>query len=183
MGAFDPIVFGPSRRTSSIPWLAIAGFLAITALFLLWVINGHSHELEYPILAIAGFAFVYYGVPYATRHNEWIVLPLLLIFLIISISFFSLQLRAIFHYSALLLFCIPVLPKVWRSKILRTGCFRLYSLYFLWAAFTVIYSLAPDFSIARLIEASLVMIAVAACVLDVNDSAAVIRVLRHFLIG
>jgi hypothetical protein len=79
--------------------------------------------------------------------------------------------------------CIPALPKVRSSYLFRTGGFRLYAVYFAWAALTISYSLAPLYSLARLTEAVLVMIALGACVLEIHDSDGVTHLLLRFLLA
>jgi len=123
------------------------------------------------------------GIVYALRHREWLPFALALIFLLIEISFLSDSTRAPLHYGALAMLALPLLPAVGRSGILKTAGFRLYFIYFAWAAVTVVYSLSPLYSGARLIESLLAMVALAACALEVRQPEDVSRLLLHFLLA
>ncbi|HEY2523541.1 MAG TPA: O-antigen ligase family protein [Candidatus Binataceae bacterium] len=158
-------------------------FASAGALLLLAALYNHAASILI-LSAVIASVLVIYGVTYTAHHHEWLVFPLALIGLLVQISFLGDQtFRAGFHYLALALFCLPTLATVHRSGILRTGGFRLYSLYFAWAGVTIAYSLAPVYSLARLVEAVMVMIAIAACVLEIHEPADVSRVLLRFLLA
>jgi O-antigen ligase len=118
---------------------------------------------------------------YTARHENWLILPLSLLFLLIQVAFVGEMTRSLLHYSVLALFCVPVLPKVWRSTIFHTGGFRLYSLYFLWAGITVLYSLAPEYSVIRLVQSILLLFTVTACALTVENADGARRLIVGFL--
>jgi O-antigen ligase len=183
MSVSGPILFSDSRapRTALRPLLfALA---AAAALLLLAALDDDSKSLLLIVAAIAMPAILICGVIYTSHHHEWLIFPLALICLVIQASFFGEHARAAFHYLALALFCLPAAPRVLQSRILRTGGFRLYVLYFGWAAVTVAYSLAPVYSLARLIDSILVMIGVAACALEIHEPADVTRILLRFLLA
>src|SRR5208282_983746 len=106
-----------------------------------------------------------------------------LVFLINGLSFLDPTARLLFHYGALALLCFPVIGTALRSDIFRSGGFRLYTIYFLWAAVTVTYSLAPEYSLARLSEAFLILAALAVIVLDVREANGSTRLIAHLLVG
>jgi O-antigen ligase len=110
-------------------------------------------------------------------------LPLVLIYTLVSCSFLSDEVRVAIHYGLLLLFVAPLLLNVYRSGILGQGGFKLYCIYFAWASITIIYSVAPLFSLARLGASCLGFTAIMACVVNVRDVDEVKRLLFHFLIG
>jgi hypothetical protein len=125
----------------------------------------------------------FYGLPFVTRHRDWLICALLILLLITGISFLDPTIRSLFHYSALALLCLPVLGIAVRSDVFRSGGFRLYTVYFLWAACTIPYSLAPEFSLARLSEAFLTLAAPAAIVVDVREADGPTRLLSHILVA
>lgn len=171
----------PRSRGISRPVLFTSA-CAVTLLFLL-ALNNHPPYLFLAIGAIVAVAVVIYGITYSARHNEWLVFSLALLFLLIQLSFLNEQVRAALHYFILALLSLSVLSKVLRSGILGTGGFKLYLVYFAWAAVTITYSLAPLYSLARLSEAILVMIALAACVLEIHEPDDVTRLLFRFLLA
>lgn len=180
---FEPAIFSFSDRPRTISRPVLLIVVSFASLLLLLALNNHPSILIVTIVAVTVPVTLLYGVTYTSRHNEWLVFALVLLFLLIDISFLGDKARALFHYGTLALLCLPVLPKVWRSGILRTGGFRLYTIYFVWAAITIAYSLAPVYSLARLIEAVLVMIALVACVLDVREPDDAARLLLRFLMA
>ncbi len=138
------------------------------------------------LLAIGGLGalvVIWYGLPFVTRHRDWLICAFVLVLLINSMSFLDPTARLFFHYGALVLLCFPVLGTALRSDIFRSGGFRLYTIYFLWAAFTILYSLAPEYSLARLAEAFLTLAALAAIVFEVREADAPTRLLSHLLVG
>ncbi len=176
--------FAPTLRPNSNNWIPLVGisFVALPAsICLLWGLTGHASTLLLLFggpTALLGLGF---GALYTARHENWLILPLSLLFLLIQVAFLGETTRGLLHYSALALFCVPVLPKVWRSRIFHTGGFRLYSLYFLWAGITVFYSLAPEYSIIRLVQAILLLFAVTACALTVENADEARRLIVGFL--
>lgn len=176
-------LFPPSDRSRTISRPVALIFLSAATLVLLLGLNSHPSYLIIMTAAIAVPAVLLYGVAYVARHDEWLIFPVALLFLLIQVSFLSDSIRAPFHYGTLTLFCLPVLPKAWRSGILGTGGFKLYLIYFAWAALTITYSLAPVYSVARLGESVLVMIALAVCALGIREPGDVTRLLSRFLLA
>jgi O-antigen ligase len=174
-------LFPAAGRSRTISRPVAMVFLSAATLVILLGLNSHPSYLIIMTAAVAVPAVLLYGVAYVARHDEWLIFPVALIFLLIQISFLSDRVRAPFHYVTLALFCLPVLPKVWRSGILGTGGFKLYVIYFAWAALTITYSLAPLYSVARLGESVLVLIALAACVLHIREPADATRLLFRLI--
>lgn len=173
----------PERRHSARARSVRLILAVVAALVLLWSLQGYAADLLFAFVAVGGSIALYRGVPYVARHPDWLVCPLVLIFLVTAFWFLNQSTRAAFHYGALALFCLPVAAKTLRSDIFRSGGFKLYTIYFLWAAVTIVYSLAPEYSLARLGEAFLILIALAASVLDARGEDDVARLLAHFLVG
>jgi len=179
----EPVLFHDLFQPRATTRTTSAVFASAAALLLLVALENHAASVLILCTVIAA-VLVIYGVTYTAHHHEWLVFPLALIGLSVQTPFFGDQtLRAGFHYVALALFCLPTLPFVLRSGILRTGGFRIYTLYFAWGAVTIAYSLAPVYSLARLVEAVMVMIAIAACVLEIHEPADVTRLLLRFLLA
>jgi O-Antigen ligase len=133
--------------------------------------------------AIIGAALLWWAVRYSTAHPLWLVCPLILIELITSSWILSGAVRAIFHYGLTALFCLPMLPGAWRNRTFARAGFGLYLCYFLWAAVTVSYSLAPAFSAGRLLCALIVFGAISFVIWQVNEPGQVPAALTPLLIG
>ncbi|MGH8013239.1 MAG: hypothetical protein ACREQ4_12130, partial [Candidatus Binataceae bacterium] len=183
-----PVVFSPSADEHyhiGRPLIFAAAVLICIPVIL--VLNGHP---TLPVLAIggAGSAIVLtWAVSYTTRHTDWLILPLILMEFIIAAAVLgsreSDKYRSLFHYFILFIFCLPVIPKLYRSKILYQGGYFLYVIYFIWCLITVIYSLDPVYSLARLLTAVFGLIAVTACTLEVRNGDDATRVFGHFVLG
>lgn len=154
-----------------------AGLIALSGL----AIGGV--KLLLAIGALAALFAVIYAFSYARRHHDWLICCIILVILINEFSLLTPDVRAPFHYGALALFCLPVVATGLRSDLLRSGGFKLYIIYFFWAAITISYSLAPEYSLARLGEAFLLLVFLTAIVLDVPESGDASRLLAHFLVG
>ncbi|MGH7917652.1 MAG: O-antigen ligase family protein, partial [Candidatus Binataceae bacterium] len=163
---------------------AVAVVVCIPAILLL---NGHP---TLPVLAIGGAGsaiFLTWAVSYTTRHTDWLILPLILLEFIIAASILGSEAndkyRSLLHYFILFIFCLPVIPKLYRSKMLYQGGYFLYVIYFAWCLITVIYSLDPIYSLARLLTAVLGLIAITACALEVRNGDDATRLFGHFVLG
>ncbi len=140
--------------------LALAPFAGAAALFvLLWFAN------------------------YTRHHIKWLVLALLLNEMFASLNLLSDSVRPFVHYSLLALFCIPLVPKVLRTGLLKQGGFRLYLLYFLWGAITIIYSIYPVYSLARVLTAAVALTATVAVIAETKDESDICDVIGIFWIG
>jgi O-antigen ligase len=179
----EPALFPSAAPARAISRPVLLGFISVVVVLVLLGLNDRSPYLFAAIAGIVAPVVLFYGVTFTARHHDWLIFPLALMFLLIDISLLNEQLRSGFHYATLVFFCLPALPSVWRSGVLRTGVFRLYLIFFLWAAVTVSYSLVPIYSFARLMDAALVMIALVACVLEIRQPEDVTRLLLRFLMA
>ncbi len=181
---FEDDDFASSQRFRALPIPALCAIAVIAAFGLVFVL-GDSPSKSFVLVALGAIAapIAVGGIVYAVRHREWAPFALALVFLLIEVWFLSDSTRAPLHYGALAMLAVPMLPAVRRSGILGTGGFRLYVIYFAWAAVTVVYSLSPLYSGARLVESVLAMIALAGCVLEVRQPDDVSRLLLHFLLA
>lgn len=108
------------------------------------------------------------GAIYTTRHHEWLFFVLLMIEVITSASSIPTDWNSGTRYGLEFLFCVPILPAFARSGIWREGGFRLFLVYLGWALITASYSLAPSYSVGRLIDTFLLFSAIALCASEVN---------------
>jgi O-Antigen ligase len=155
----------------------------IAALLLLYMLNGGSY---YPALVIFGGAgaFAVYKASALTRMNrQWLIVPLAMLAIFVNSLFLAGAPRAAFHYGMVILFCAPCVPIMWRARYFRRGGFELYSIYFGWALVTVAYSLAPEFSILRLLDSTLIFSALSVIVFELKDPDDVTRLIERFIMG
>jgi O-antigen ligase len=183
-----PIVFTPSEDNPyrlGRPLILVAAALLCVPVIL--ILNGHP---TLPVLVIGGLGgaiFLAWAAVYTSRHTEWVILPLILIEFIIAASILGTEqndkYRSLLHYFILFIFCLPLIPKVYRSKILYRGGFLLYVIYFGWCAISILYSVDPLYSTARLLTAVLGLIALAACASEIGSSDDAYRMLGIFVLG
>jgi len=133
--------------------------------------------------AILGAAMLWRAVRYTATHPTWLVGPLIVIELLTAAWFFSGATRALFPYGLTALFCLPMLPLAWRNRGFVRDGFAFYVCYFLWAAISVTYSLAPAFSAGRLFDAILVFAALGYVVTRIKEPDDVPALLTPLLVG
>jgi O-antigen ligase len=163
-----------------------AGFVAAIAALILLALMLMLSDSKLPALgvfAVAGVALVWWGAVYTSKHHEWVVLAIELIFALVGFSFFSDEVRAPIHYGLLIIFCAPLVSTALHSGILKQGEYKHFLLYLTFAAFTTVYSLAPAYSAARSFEAMLIVVALCAVMSEVNDSEGVNRIISHFFVA
>ena len=190
----DFIELRPENRASTpsgllvhggeIPWrsLILAG-VALGAILAIYMLNGGSRLPALAIVGVAGAVVFYKAWVWTRADRQWLIVPLTMLSIFVSSFFLQGAPRAALHYGTVILFCAPCVPIAWRSAILSRGGFRLFSIYFGWALFTVVYSLAPEFSILRLMDATLVFCAFGAIVIELKDADQVTRLIEHYIIG
>jgi hypothetical protein len=183
MAGSHATVFSPPPRERDAPYAARLIAAAAVAVVLLFSLQVDEAKILLAIGGLGAFLVILYGLPFVTRHRDWLICAFVLVLLLNGMSFLDPSTRLFFHYGALLLLCLPVLGTALRSDIFRSGGFRLYTIYLLWAALTITYSLAPEYSLARLAEAFLTLAALAAIVLDVREAHGPTRLLSHLLVA
>lgn len=173
----------PSNTAADVGlWLIFPASAAIAVMAFL-ALSAQYYE---PLIAIAGVTALIgliWTVRYTTEHPEWLACFLAILGILIDTFFLGKNLRASLHYGLLILFCLPILPRLIKSSILSRGGFRQYLFYFTWAAITVTYSAAPLDSLLRLTAALLSFCALGACILEVASPDDVTRVLSRYLTG
>ena len=160
--------------------LVAAGIAAILALYML---NGGSYRPALAIFGVAAAFAVYKVAAYTRIDRQWLIVPLAMLAILVNSVFLEGAPRAALHYGAVILLCAPCIPVMWRARIFRRGGFELYSMYFGWALLTVSYSLAREFSIARLLDATLVFCALSVIVFELEDGDHVTRLIERFIMG
>lgn len=183
MAGLNATVFSPPPRERVTPYAARFIIAAAVAFALLFSLQVDEAKMLMAVGGLGAVLVLWYGLPYVTHHRDWLICAFVLVFLINGLSFLDPTARLLFHYGALALLCFPVIGTALRSDIFRSGGFRLYTIYFLWAAVTVTYSLAPEYSLARLSEAFLILAALAVIVLDVREANGSTRLIAHLLVG
>ena len=161
----------------------LLGAAVVGAILILYMLNGGSY---YPVLGIVGLAgaiAVYKASAITRRDPQWLIVPLTMLAIFVNSLFLAGAPRAAFHYGMVILFCAPCVPVMWREGYFRRGGFELYSIYFAWALFTISYSLARDFSVLRLLDATLVFSALSVIVFALKDADDVARLIERFVIG
>jgi O-antigen ligase len=160
--------------------LAAAG---LAALMLFYMLNGGSYLPLLAIIGIAGAYAVYKASALTRIDRQWLIVPLVVLAILIKSFFLEGASRAAIHYGLTLLFCLPCIPTVWRAGIFRRGGFELYSIYFAWALVTVTYSLAPQFSLLRLLDATLVFCAISTIAFEIREPEDVALLVERYLLG
>jgi O-antigen ligase len=169
----------PSRGARAWTIAAASGFALAVAI----ILNTGDYKPLLAIVLLGTVVAVTLAVPYTVRHSDWLIFVLALIYLLISISFLDERTRGVVHYGLLLLFIVPVLSKLYRSDLWKQGGFRLYCCYFAWALVTVVYSLAPAFSLGRLLGSFLGFSALLVCTMGVNRAEDAQRLLLRFFMA
>ncbi len=170
------------RSSASQHQLALAGALGVIVLISFLAIT-FNPALGMIAGGLLGLAVLVWAVRYTTIHPAWVILPLGMIEVLTSAYFLTGSVRSIFHYGMAAVFCLPLLPAAWRQRTFTRDGFGLYVCYFAWAAFTITYSLAPEFSASRLINATMMFAAVSLVVSQVERGRDVYALLSRLVLG
>lgn len=176
--------FRPWRERTLPAPAQTAAFIAMLAIWALAAMLFSPMALGTIALLAAALLLALTRLSY--EHSQWRIFALLLIVETLpSANFLPLSEaeRPLLRYPLYLLFCVPMLPMVWRSGILSRGGFRLYSLYFVWAFLSVTWSLVPMFSFGRALGSALLFAALCSVALDVEDNDALQRIIRWVLLA
>jgi O-antigen ligase len=172
-----PIVFLVALMAA----LAIGSFIAVSSGSVFWLA---------PAAMIGGLCVLFWFYRNADRDPGLIVCALLMVDVLVSTSFAGgnddtggSPLRTGIRYGLVLLLCLPFIPKAWGSGIWRRGGFSLFCIYYLWCALTVVYSLAPAFSAARLALSFAIVLAMSVAVARVENGEDVRRLVGWFVVG
>jgi hypothetical protein len=136
-----------------------------------------------PVAGIAVVAGILWTAQFTRNHTKWLILPLLLNEALSSVNIIDDSIRPILRYSMLALFCVPMLMTAFRSGALGKGGFRLYMIYFVWGAVTILYSIYPFYSAGRVASAALLFTSVVAITSNVADEDEIYELIGVFWIG
>jgi hypothetical protein len=161
--------------------IAVFAVLAV-GVAALWLMNGGSTVPIYALIGIGGLIGILQVAGYLRRDRRWLIAALVTLEILVGTIFLDGSARAGMHYGLLALFCVPCIPVVWRSGMWQRGAFGLYVFFFGWALVTVSYSLAWEFSIARLVGAVLIFCALTAIVTEIKDSNDITSLVWKYLV-
>ena len=167
----------PTKKTS-------VGMGAVALLFLMLTLSSGNGS-KYAIALAAGVAAVVlaYTARFALHNRSWLLGLLVLeeVLPYANVIPYDPQSRWMFRYPLLLALCVPALPSAVKSGMLWQGGFGLLTMYYLWGAVTVGYSLLPGISAGRLLPAVLLFAASSSIVCEVRDRDDVQLILERFL--
>ena len=179
---FDPPARRRGLKLQSQHEMMLACALGVVILLTIAIFSFKPVLAVVPV-AVIGIVLLWMATRYTTAHPQWLMLPIILVELVTAASFFPGESRAGFHYGLTALFCLPLLPAAWRNRTFKRDGFGLYLCYFMWAAVTITYSLAPQYSAARLLDALLIFCAVSFVVSQIQQPRQIPAVLIPLLIG
>lgn len=152
---------------------------AAVATMLMWSLN----TVLLTMALVAGAAVIAGGLAYSIGHRQWLIFALVLLEILASANAGNDDVRAAIRYGVELLVCVLAGPAIWKSGILAKGGFKLYMLYFAWAAVTITYSVSPMFSLGRLLDTVALFCVLSLVASEVRDRADVQDLLWKFLLA
>jgi hypothetical protein len=169
----------PSRRA-----LVLIAASAIAMVFVL-MLSSQSSYARMALPALLGITIVVWATRQTILDPTWLILALVLEETLPYINLIPVdpQSRWWLRYPLLLALCIPTIPAIWKSGILKRGCFSGFLLYFGWGAVSILYSLDPGTSAGRLIPEILLFVALSLAAVSVKDDDGVDRLLGRYLVG
>ncbi len=166
------------------PAAVVASAVALGLLAVL-TLNTHSLYLTFAIVGLLGGALLIWTARYATLKPLWLVPALVLVETLPYVNVIPIDpdKRWLLHYPLLVAFGLPASSAAYHRGVLRERYFAIFLVYFGWAAVSVIYSLDPLISAARLVPAVLVFAALTLVALSTTSTADRNAVLWSFLLG
>jgi hypothetical protein len=141
--------------------LAIAAAFALLAVFLL---NSQDPLPRRGALAAAGAGLAVWGIRYCFQNPSWLIFALVAEEVLPYLNIIPLDPghRWFLRYPLLLPLTVPAVWKMFRSRKLWQGPYKLMMLFWGWALFSIAYSLNPAISLGRLLPDFLLFGAVVA---------------------
>ncbi len=162
-------------------------YLAAAAMgLLILVLVTHPEGGGLVALAIAAAVILPYAIRYVSHHVSGLLIVIVLIEAVAASCFAGnsdQKIGAMVRYPLGLLFILPFIPSLWKSGILRQGGFRDYSIYLIWALFSVSYSILPTVSLGRAFAAILPFLAMCAIAMEVRSADDARRLMGVLLAG
>ncbi len=160
-------------------------FTLATCAAVLLLVGLASHSVAMLFVGLAAVGVLVWGVRRTLIDPTWLLFGLVLEETLpyLNILPFDPEHRWFIRYPILLALCLPALPNIWRSGILKRGYFSWFLLYFAFAAISVSWSLAPAASAGRLFPNVLLFATLSLAAARVRNEADVQRTIGHFLLA
>lgn len=163
---------GSSSGISRRGWASLLALGVVSAVLILGVLNASSDMIRWEALGAISLVALGCAVYATIVDQKWLVIALVLeetLPYLNILPFDKESGRWFLRLPLLLAFAIPATISAWKSGILGQGAFRLFLIYFAWAAISLIYSLKPGISAGRLFADSLEFLVLVAVVADIKD--------------
>jgi O-antigen ligase len=175
--------FNPSPPADKMPRVQLVAAGALGLLVLCLLIYPFAAKILLVATALAALPWAIN----ATRQNpSWLLIVFALIEAATASAFVSgtdQPLGAFIRYPLGFLFVLPLLPALWKSRILSKGGFRDYAIYLAWAIISAGYSILPGVSFTRAIAATLPFCALCVIATELRSGQDARRVMGVFLTG
>jgi O-antigen ligase len=157
----------------------------LLGLALVVILNSRSISIKAGIVVGAALACIVLARFWflARRSLLWLAFVLVMSETCGELLLLSGTLRAAITYGLAAAFCLPAIPALKRAWQANGSAFKLYLVYFIWCAFTILYSLEPTYSVVRLTRSLLLFSAVAFISSRVKTRDDVTQVLRGLLLA
>ena len=161
---------------------ALGGFVALAAMV---VLSSGSLHLQLAAVALITGAALAWMVWQTVIDPRWLALALVLAETLPYTNLIPIDphSRWFLRYPLLFAFCLPALPRVWKSGILTKGHLPLFLAYFGWAAITIVYSEDPVASAGRLFPAFLLFLTIVLVASMVSDAKDVTAIFTRYFLG
>src|SRR5579859_3513812 len=106
--------------------IALTAFISV---ILLLFLGGAGKAIGFAGFGIVAVAGICWGAVYTSEHRRWLIFVLIVTDMLMSCFLLPDAVQTGGHYLLDFIFCLPVIPFVWRSGLLHRGGFRLYFIY------------------------------------------------------
>ncbi len=173
------------RLNQRSPTMGIMPIVGIAVVMFAMLVASTSPRSALIIVVPVGAATLLWLVRYTALNRQWLITALLLNEMLLSSGLLPIaeDQRPMLRYPLTFMFCLPILIPVLRSGVLLKGGFKYYALYLAWCFVSVGYSLLPVYSAGRAIGSTLLFMACASMVVEVEDRDSGQRLIRNYFIG
>jgi O-antigen ligase len=164
---------------------AQVGAVVVIAFAALMVLDSPSRIMEVAPVLIVGLLLIVWCTRIAAAYPLWLVFALVLEETLPYSNLIPVnpESRWWLRYPLLLALCVPAVPTLWRSQLMRRGGFNLFLYYFAWAGLTIFWSLTPVVSAGRLLPDILLFVALLRVVDSTQERSDEAHVFWNFLLG
>src|SRR5690348_8334213 len=176
-----PVVSGGKSRRGLESLLALGVLSAVLAV---GVLSASSDTIRWEAIGAVGLLVLGCAVYATIVDPKWLVVALVLEETLPYLNILPFDKdtgRWFLRLPLLVAFAIPALRSTLKSGLLRQGAFRLFLLYFAWAAVSVTYSLKPGISAGRLLADALEFFVLVAVVVEIKNERDLETVLGRFV--